>query len=65
MARAADIADLERRNALLRQAEAVGIADYPAVPLYAVMVRRLVDPSLGGWHDNPRDAHPARFLHWR
>jgi oligopeptide transport system substrate-binding protein len=65
MALAAEVADLDRRNALLREAEAIGISDYPAVPLYSVMVRRLVHPGLGGWHENPRDAHPARFLHWR
>jgi len=65
MAEAAQEAHLERRNALLRQAEAIGIADYPTVPLYSVMVRRLVHPRLAGWHENPRDAHPARFLHWR
>lgn len=65
MAAADAIADLAARNAVLREAEAVGIADYPVVPLYTVMVRRLVSPRLGGWHDNPRDAHPARFLFWR
>lgn len=65
MARAAAEADLEKRNALLRRAEAAGIAGYPVVPLYSVMVRRLVAPRLGGWRDNPRDAHPARFLYWR
>jgi oligopeptide transport system substrate-binding protein len=65
MNRAAGVADLTQRNALLREAEALGIADYPAVPLYSVMVRRLVDPSLQGWTDNARDAHPARLLRWR
>jgi len=65
MARAAAAADLDQRNALLRRAEAAGIAGYPVVPLYSVMVRRLVTPRLGGWHDNPRDAHPARFLYWQ
>ncbi len=65
MARAAQQSDLGARNALLREAEAVGIADYPVVPLNSVMVRRLVRPDLGGWQDNARDAHPARFLHWR
>jgi oligopeptide transport system substrate-binding protein len=65
MATAAGEADLTRRNALLRDAEAIGIVDYPVVPLYSVMVRRLVNPTLDGWHDNARDAHPARFLHWR
>ena len=65
MAAAAEEADLTRRNQLLREAEAIGIVDYPVVPLYSVMVRRLVSPALDGWHDNPRDAHPARFLRWR
>jgi oligopeptide transport system substrate-binding protein len=57
--------DLARRNALLREAEAIGIAEFPVVPLYSVTVRRLVAPALGGWHENHRDAHPARFLYWR
>lgn len=65
MDRAAAAAGLVQRNALLRQAEAAGIAGYPVVPLYTVMVRRLVHPRLGGWQDNVRDAHPARFLYWR
>ena len=65
MVRAAEVADFTQRNALLREAETIGIADYPTVPLYSVMVRRLVDPRLYGWHDNARDAHPVRFLHWR
>lgn len=65
MAEAAGQADLTVRNARLRQAEAIGIAGYPVVPLYSVTVRRLVHPDLIGWHDNARDAHPARFLRWR
>ncbi|HEX7038268.1 MAG TPA: peptide ABC transporter substrate-binding protein [Pseudomonadales bacterium] len=65
MNRAAAVADLATRNRLLRDAEAIGIADFPVVPLYSVTVRRLVHPDLAGWYDNPRDAHPARFLHWR
>ena len=65
MAEAAGIADLAERNAVLREAERLGIARYPAVPLYSVTVRRLVSPDLDGWRENPRDAHPARFLRWR
>lgn len=65
MAAAALEADLTRRNGLLRQAEAVGIAEHPVIPLYSVMVRRLVSPRLGGWAENARDAHPARLLYWR
>ena len=65
MDQAAAEADLDSRNRLLREAEAIGIADFPVIPLYSVTVRRLVDPALTGWHENPRDAHPARFLRWR
>jgi oligopeptide transport system substrate-binding protein len=65
MAAASLEADLGRRNALLREAEAAGIAEYPVVPLYSVTVRRLVNPALGGWRENPRDAHPSRLLYWR
>jgi oligopeptide transport system substrate-binding protein len=65
MAAAAEQADLATRNAMLREAEAIGAAGHPVVPLYSVMVRRLVDARLGGWHENARDAHPARFLFWR
>jgi hypothetical protein len=36
--------------------------DYPVMPLFALTTRRLVRTELRGWHDNPRDAHPARFL---
>jgi oligopeptide transport system substrate-binding protein len=65
LAAAAAEADLARRNALLREAEGIGIAGFPVVPLYSVTVRRLVNPALEGWRDNPRDVHPARLLHWR
>jgi ABC-type oligopeptide transport system substrate-binding subunit len=65
MEQASLIGDLTRRNAVLHQAEAIGIAEYPVIPLYSVMVRRLVDPRLGGWQENPRDAHPSRLLYWR
>lgn len=58
------IADPGARNEILREAEAVAIADYPVVPLNTVMVRRLVRPEIRGWHENPRDVHPVRFLRW-
>ena len=50
------------RHALLRDAEILALKDYPVMPLFALTVRRLVNPQLNGWYDNPRDAHPARFL---
>ncbi|MCZ6656929.1 MAG: peptide ABC transporter substrate-binding protein [Gammaproteobacteria bacterium] len=65
MARARREADLATRNAILREAERLVLPEYPVIPLYRVMIRRLVDPRLQGWHENPRDVHPARFLNWR
>jgi len=50
------------RHALLRDAEILAMQDYPVMPLFALATRRLVRPDLRGWHENPRDAHPARFL---
>ena len=55
-------ADVAARHALLARAEAEGLADYPVVPLYTITARCLVSPAVRGWRDNPRDAHPARFL---
>lgn len=58
-------ADADLRNALLLQAEAVAARRYPVVPLYSGAVRRLVRPELSGWHENPRDMHPLRYLSWQ
>lgn len=65
MRRAHAEADVRRRLALLRQAEAVALAQHPVTPLYAVMVRALVHPRVTGWHANPRNVHGARYLGWR
>lgn len=65
MAAARQQADVNSRNQLLRKAEALGIAEYPVVPLYSVTIRRLVDPAITGWYENSRDVHPVRFLGWR
>ena len=56
--------DLARRLELLREAEAVGLAEHPVTPLYAVTIRALVHPRIGGWHANPRNVHGARYLSW-
>ena len=57
-------ADVQSRNNLLQQAEAVALREAPVVPLYSLASRRLVNPRLGGWYDNPRDIHPLRYLHF-
>ena len=65
MAQAQMQADLSARNQLLSSAEAVAVHFYPVVPLYTNAVRRLVDPKLEGWVENPRDMHQSRYLSWR
>ena len=57
-------ADVQTRNNFLQQAEAVALREAPVVPLYSLASRRLVNPRLGGWYDNPRDIHPLRYLHF-
>ncbi len=56
---------LARRLDLLRDAEVVGLSDYPVAPLYTVTARALVDPRIEGWHDNPRNIHGTRYLRWK
>ena len=58
-------ADRATRNAHLREAELASLARFPVIPLYTNAVRRLVDPRLTGWHDNPRDMHQVRHLSWQ
>jgi oligopeptide transport system substrate-binding protein len=64
MAEARCLPGIAERNELMHQAEKVGLDQFPVVPLWSVAVKRLVDPKLKGWHENPRDVHPARFLSW-
>ena len=55
---------LVRRLDLLRDAEVVGLAAYPVAPLYSLTIRALVNPQIGGWHENSRNVHGARYLNW-
>ena len=55
---------LVQRLDLLRDAEVVGLATFPVAPLYSVTIRALVNPRIGGWHENPRNVHGARYLSW-
>ncbi len=52
------------RYRLMRQAETLAMSEFPVVPLWSIAVKRLVHPDLQGWHENARDVHPVRYLHW-
>ena len=54
--------DPARRGAILREAETLMMQEYPVIPIYYYVGRRLVSPRVKGWIDNPRGTTPTRFL---
>lgn len=62
MAEASATADLSARAELLRQAEAVAMADLPNIPIYYYVSKNLVAPRVKGWVDNTKDIHRTRWL---
>jgi oligopeptide transport system substrate-binding protein len=46
-------ADPRRRRALLEQSERLMLADYPVIPLYFLVTRRLIKPYIHGFTPNP------------
>jgi oligopeptide transport system substrate-binding protein len=54
--------DATKRAALLQQAEAMALRDYPWIPLRFRTTQDLVQPYVRGWVDNPRDMHRTRWL---
>jgi oligopeptide transport system substrate-binding protein len=62
MARAAAEPDVGRRAVLLREAEALALAEQPVAPLHYMMGRRLVSPRVSGFVDNPRGLYPSWLM---
>ena len=62
MADASATEDLEKRADLLRQAEAIAMADMPNIPLYYYISKDLVATHVQGWVDNIKDIHRTRWL---
>lgn len=52
----------QRRQQLMREAEAILIADMPILPLYHYVTRNLVAPRISGWQDNISNVHPSNSL---
>lgn len=62
LARAATTEDIDRRSALLAEAEQMLLNDYPIAPLYFFASKHLVRPDIAGFEDNVLDRHPSRYL---
>ena len=62
MHRAEDEPNLERRNALLGEAEQRLLAAVPLIPLDTPVERVLVRARVRGWQDNEFAFHPSRWL---
>ena len=62
LARASQEVDLARRAAILREAEALALADQPVAPVYYLVGRRLVSQRTSGFVDNPRGLYPSWYL---
>jgi oligopeptide transport system substrate-binding protein len=60
--RAGQEVDIGRREVLLRQAEAVALADQPVAPIYYLVGRRLVSPRVSGFVENPRGLYVSWYL---
>lgn len=54
--------DLERRAALMREAEALAMADQPVIPIYYYVSKNLVQRYVKGWQPNTKDIHRSRFI---
>jgi oligopeptide transport system substrate-binding protein len=59
---AADSADLQKRAALMSEAESLAMREQPVAPLYIYVSRRLIATRVRGWVDNPRGVHLNRYL---
>jgi oligopeptide transport system substrate-binding protein len=55
-------ADTVRRKGMLEEAEKTMPADYPVVPLYFFVSKRLVKPYVAGVRPNPLDRVGSKFL---
>lgn len=62
MDEAAVTTDLEKRAAILKQAETIFMRDLPFIPLLYYGSLNLVSSKLHGWEDNLLDVHASRFL---
>ncbi len=54
--------DADKRHEIQAQAERIFMDDYPIIPIYFHVWRRLVQPYVKGWINTPLSATPNRYL---
>ena len=64
VAEAARELDPARRMQILHDAEAILVEELPILPIYYYVTQNVVDPRLGGFHENIRDEHFPKFWYW-
>ena len=62
LAKAAALENAGARAEVLREAEALLMADQPIIPLYFGVTKNLVSQRVVGWRANAIDVHPSRYL---
>lgn len=50
------------RGRLLAEAEQLALSDYPVIPIYYYVSKRLVNPRVQGWQNNPVGTHLSRYM---
>jgi oligopeptide transport system substrate-binding protein len=60
--RASGTVDVEARARVLREAEALALAEQPVAPVYYLVGRRLVSSRVTGFVDNPRGLYPTWYM---
>ena len=53
------------RSQLLREAESILMDELPIIPIWFFVTKNLVNPRLGGFHENALDEHFPQFWHWK
>jgi oligopeptide transport system substrate-binding protein len=54
--------DVAKRGALMRQAEAMMLADTAVLPVLIRVTQDIVSPKITGYEDNPEDIHRTRYM---
>jgi len=56
--------DTAKRAELLKSAETILMDELPILPIYFYVTQNVVDPGLGGFHENVQDEHFPKFWYW-